>query len=233
MTQVLTGLLVDPFTRSITEAKIASDSRKADALILIGSEDLTVFPLTEVDHCVVDPVAIPKPGMAFWGLKDDPLVRAGKAFILGNEPGGAATTDVNLTVEELTDLVVWLDLEYVGAETVDLGPVMTVHGPGNGYAVVPRFQEKSQPVAPPEVKETVTPRSLPHAWSIIQSPEGFYKATLFEVRDGITLKLRDMENEDLDELREMIGVKPTWTFVPPGASDSIEQVETYILPLPH
>jgi hypothetical protein len=220
------GLLIDPEKRTVTSVTVR-DIR--DVSQLLEASALQVMPITDTDHLVVDQNGLRRDQIGFFRFAKAPgNVIGGKALVMGHTAGGKDYADTSLDAEELFEEgLEWLDITFDRMERVDGGMVQTALGWGQAVVFVPIFHDK--PKAAPEVIPPAPPPDV-KAWTVTwDEPAQVYKAMLLKIRPGEHAELlHELENEDLDTLRDMLPA--SWRVVPREAADHPSLVETWLQP---
>jgi hypothetical protein len=221
------GLLIDPEKHTV-EPVTVRDIR--DVAQLLGASALQTMLLTDTDHLVVDQKGLRQNQIGFFRFTRFPgVVIGGKALVLGHTDGGKEQADVSVDAEELFEDhgLEFLNVAFDRMELVDGGMVETPIGWGQSVIYVPIFHEK--PMLPPEV---IPPEAAPDvkAWTVTwDEKEKLYKAMLLKIRPGQHAELlHELENEDLDTLRDMLPA--SWRVVPRDPGDHPSLVETWMQP---
>lgn len=100
------GILIDPFTRTITEREIERDSLKGiyDAL---GVECFSCVGLDKRDTLYVDDEGLFRENQEFFLIGNYPQPLAGRALILGTDPEGRSVTP-RASIDLVRGVVRWL-----------------------------------------------------------------------------------------------------------------------------
>lgn len=101
------GILIDPFTRTITNVLLTNNWR--DINKHLDCNTFTIVHYDEWNDIFIDDEGLYVDNQAFFGFKEnDDLVLAGKALALGHD-GKGETSDTNLNINELTENIIWLE----------------------------------------------------------------------------------------------------------------------------
>lgn len=109
------GILIDPFTRSISE--IETGGKLAEIYELLGVELITVVSVGDDQTLFLDDegLLVPKEQQEYWQWRGSNQPYAGKGLILGVDEEGE-NIDAVSTVEEIAGLVSFLEKAEIDPE---------------------------------------------------------------------------------------------------------------------
>jgi hypothetical protein len=107
--KLLSGFLIDPTTRTVEKKSFPADTLFKDVKKL-GGYDLGDIRCLTSDVClIVDDEGLLKPNH-YWAFKGDPNPMAGKAFIIGTDPGGNfCSMRLAITVPQIFAMILWFE----------------------------------------------------------------------------------------------------------------------------
>ena len=117
--EILTGILIDPFLKKVTNVKVGTDYTLQDMYKHIGCSMVEVVSFGDVNDLWVDEEGLLKPSgeQRFFKVSDLPFghhgVIAGKALLLkcGDTGGTESTT---LSIEDVTPRITWDKFTHEG-----------------------------------------------------------------------------------------------------------------------
>lgn len=195
-------LLIDPFERVVTQMEIENSN---EALMdLLDCDKLTSLAMSQNDALITDADYLHVPDQAFWKFVNGDVNIGGRAVIV------TAPELPPLSAVGVIRSIQWLDIEFVGIERIDLGPIEHPdHGWLRAYADKQVFRPREPLVVnpatpePPKPEEAATERP-PLVWTIFKDKDT-YTAVGFELHaSGATQTKHELQNEDLVELRGML-----------------------------
>lgn len=109
------GILIDPFTRTVTE--VETEGGLASIYELLGVAYVTVIPISDGQAIYIDDegLLVEKGHQEYWQWAGSNQPYAGKGLVLGGDEEGD-NVDATSTLEEIAGLVTFLEKGEVNPE---------------------------------------------------------------------------------------------------------------------
>ena len=105
------GILIDPFTRTVTEREIGPNNLK-DIYDSISAECFSCVELDDRDALYVDDEGLFRENQEYFSIGNYPQPLAGRGLILGTDPEGASVTP-KVSIGKVQAAVRWLTPQEV------------------------------------------------------------------------------------------------------------------------